>query len=328
MSREALSYVVPLRWDADRGLDELSAYLRWVAARAEVIVVDGSPSRNFGRHAERLAGVARHMRPHDDLHFAFGKVDNVTTGVREASHEFVVLADDDVRYDAETLGHVAELLRSADLVRPQNYFDPLPWHARWDTARTLLNRAMGGDYPGTLAVRRSHFLQMGGYDGDVLFENLELMRTVAATGGTVHTALGLYVRRVPPSAGHFLSQRVRQAYDDFALPWRMACWLCIVPGLAIARAQRAGKPVLAAALGLIGLAELGRRRSAGSRFFPASSSLLAPAWALERGICAWLAVLNRIRRGGQPYGDAFIVRSATPARELADRRRPRPRSAP
>ena len=328
MSREALSYVVPLRWDADRGLDELSAYLRRVAARAEVIVVDGSPSQNFERHAERLAGVARHMRPHDDLHFAFGKVDNVTTGVREASHEFVVLADDDVRYDAETLGHVAELLRSADLVRPQNYFDPLPWHARWDTARTLLNRAMGGDYPGTLAVRRSHFLEMGGYDGDVLFENLELMRTVAATGGTVHTALGLYVRRVPPSAGHFLSQRVRQAYDDFALPWRMACWLCIVPGLAIARAQRAGKPVLAAALGLIGLAELGRRRSAGSRFFPASSSLLAPAWALERGICAWLAVLNRIRRGGQPYGDAFIVRSATPARELADRRRPRPRSAP
>jgi len=36
-------------------------------------------------------------------------------------------------------------LAGADLVGPQNFFDPLPWHARWDSARTLLNRASGGD---------------------------------------------------------------------------------------------------------------------------------------------------------------------------------------
>ena len=119
-----------------------------------------------------------------------GKVNGVVTGVRECSHERVVIADDDVRYDAAALRRVVALLDEADLVRPQNYFDPLPWHARWDTARSLLNRVFTGDpafpvgdFPGTLAVRRSAFLASGAYDGDALFENLELMRTIRAAGG-------------------------------------------------------------------------------------------------------------------------------------------------
>ena len=77
-------------------------------------------------------------------------------------------------------------MRDVELVRPQNYFAPLRWHARWDTARTLLNRVAGGvDFPGTLAVRRSRSSQTDGYDGDVLFENLELIRTIEAAGGRV-----------------------------------------------------------------------------------------------------------------------------------------------
>jgi hypothetical protein len=74
-----------------------------------------------------------------------------------------LIADDDVRYDAAGLDRMRALLDGADLVRPQNYFHPLPWHARWDTARTLLNRSLGGDYPGTFGVRLSTFRRMGGY---------------------------------------------------------------------------------------------------------------------------------------------------------------------
>jgi len=43
------------------------------------------------------------------------------------------------------------------------------------------------DYPGTMAVRRTAFLRSGCYNGDVLFENLELMRTLRA-GGARNTA--------------------------------------------------------------------------------------------------------------------------------------------
>jgi hypothetical protein len=259
-----------------------------------------------------------------------GKVNGVITGVRECNCERVVLADDDVRYDLASLRRVASLLDEADLVRPQNYFDELPWHARWDTARTLLNRIFTGDpefpvgdFPGTLAVRRSTFLEAGAYDGDVLFENLELMRTIRAAGGTVATPLDLYVARRPPSTAHFRSQRVRQAYDDFAIPARIGFSLAALPlalseAAAIRRRPAASRNLGAAALALILAAEGGRRRAGGAAHFPASSALLAPAWVAERSLCAWLALASRLR-GGVRYGEVRLARSATPFRALRRR---------
>ena len=178
--------MLPLRWAEAGPIEELSAYLRSIGeAVDEILVVDGSPARFFAEHAAALDGVARHLPPHPDLDFQMGKVNGVLTGVRECANELVVLADDDVRYAPATLRRTVALLAEADLVRPQNYFDELPWHARWDTARSLLNRVFTGDptfpvgdFPGTLAVRRSALLAVGGYDGDALFENLELMRTI------------------------------------------------------------------------------------------------------------------------------------------------------
>ena len=145
--------------------------------------MDGSEPDEFRSHRDRWSAFAAHVRPADDIHCANGKVRGVLTGLRLATHELVVIADDDVRYDDDGLRRMARLLADADLVRPQNYFEPLPWHARWDTARILLNRAIGSDFPGTLGVRRSFLASVGGYDGDVLFENLELMRTVTAARG-------------------------------------------------------------------------------------------------------------------------------------------------
>nr|MDQ2631766.1 glycosyltransferase family 2 protein [Actinomycetota bacterium] len=243
----------------------------------------------------------------------------VRTGVRLAAHERVVIADDDVRYQPEALRRTARLLDEHDLVRPQNYFTHLPWHARWDAARTLLNRCFGRDYPGTLAVRRSRMLAMGLYDGDVLFENLELIRTVRAHGGSTTSPLDLYVARVPPSASHFWGQRTRQAYDDFALPLRMALWLAVAPLLLLATLRRRSSLALGPAALSVAAAELGRRRAGGARVFPATSSLLAPVWILERGVCAWLAALQRLRFGGVRYGDSVIPVAAHSERQLRRR---------
>jgi hypothetical protein len=320
------AYVLPLRWSGDGPLAELASYLETVAGLlAEVIVVDGSTAAGFERHAAGLPRSVRHLAPHDDLDYAMGKVNGVVTGLREASHDRVVLADDDVRYDEASLRRTLELLDSADLVRPQNYFDELPWHARWDTGRTLLNRVFTGDpefpvgdFPGTLALRRSALPAGGAYDGDCLFENLELMRTVRAAGGSVRTPLDLYVARRPPTAAHFLSQRVRQAYDDFAIPARFCAFLAVGPiALALAiRGRRRG--LAAAALGSAALAEAGRRRAGGAARFPLSGSLLAPAWILERSVCSWLAVAARVR-GGVRYGGRRLRRSANSPRALRRR---------
>jgi len=326
------AYVLPLRWTEPGPVEELAAYLRSLSGEVdEILVVDGSPPPLFERHAAALGDLARHLPPHPDLDFAMGKVNGVVTGVRECSQERIVIADDDVRYDLGALRRTVELLGEADLVRPQNYFDELPWHAHWDSARSLLNRVFTadrdfpvGDFPGTLAVRRSAFLASGAYDGDALFENLELMRTIAAAGGRVQTPLDLYVARRPPSTAHFFSQRVRQAYDDFAIPARIGAFLLVGPlfvSLALGRRRRW---LGLAALASVGVAEAGRRRGGGATRFPFSASLLAPAWIAERSVCAWLALGAKLR-GGVRYGSGRLSHSATPMR-LLRRSRPGTRS--
>jgi hypothetical protein len=315
------SYLVPVRWADGGGREDLAAHLARIAALgAEVIVVDGSAADVFAANGVAFGPhVAAHLPPDRDLRCANGKVAGVLTAARRASHEALVIADDDVRHDDRSLARTLDLLADHDLVRPQNFFRPLSWHARWDTARTLLNRACGRDYPGTLAVRRSRLRQSGGYDGNVLFENLELIRTVAATGGSEAAPLDLYVERRPPTARQFFGQRVRQAYDDFALPWRMTVWLAVVPSLLLAaRRRRTGPPLAAAAAGMA-LAEIGRRRAGGRAVFPFAASLLAPLWLLERGVCAWLAVGVRLRRGGVGYAGGRIAIAANSRRVLARR---------
>ena len=309
------SYVLPLRRTDASGAGDLRSYLAWLAERLEVIVVDGSPPEVFAAHADAWAGIAvRHVRPDPGIDVLNGKVAGVLTGLGHVRGERVVVADDDVRYDDDSLRRVIELLDDAELVRPQNFFDPCPWHARWDTARTLLNRAGGGDYPGTLALRRAALPD--GYDGDVLFENLELIRTVRAGGGRVVTPLDCFVRRLPCSARHFWSQRVRQAYDDLAQPARLVLALSVIPTTLRWGARRQWLRIAAAAGTTMAIAEAGRRRAGGHRVFPATSSLFAPVWLAERGLCSWMAVGHRLLRGGCPYHATVIRRAASSPRRL------------
>lgn len=316
------SYVLPIRrtgFDATEA-EDLASYLRRLSPLVEVIVVDGSPQDVFARHAAAWGdAVALHRAPDADLHFAMGKVNGVVTGLGLASHERVVIADDDVRYDEDTLRRTIGLLDDAEVVRPQNWFDPLPWHALWDTGRTLLNRMTGGDWPGTLAVRRSVLLDVGGYDGDVMFENLELVRTVAAAGGREIVPLDVLVLRRPPSTDHFLRQRVRQAFDEFARPARLVLFLAIAPATGFALVTGRWREVVSVALGTVALAEAGRRRGGGTRVFPFRASLLAPCWVAERAVTSWLAVVERLRFGGVRYGGGVVPRAATPVRELRRR---------
>jgi Glycosyl transferase family 21 len=317
-----LSYLLPYRGAAplDGDDEELGDYLVWLSSRVDLIVVDGSDPDTFMVHHERWGSFATHVRPDPGIRCLNGKVRAVLTGVRHAAYGSVVIADDDVRYDDDALGEMRELLRGADLVRPQNVFDPVPWHARWDTARSLLNRAFGSDHPGTLGVRRSFLDRIGGYDGDVLFENLELVRTVAAAGGRTIDAPGLYVTRRPPSLARFLEQRPRQAYDDFAQPLRLVFFLLLGPAI-VATARRRPAALLAGAGAAVAAAEIGRVRHGGARVFDRLSPVFAPAWMIERACLVWLALLSRLWRGGCPYAGRIIPRAANPPRVLRRRLR-------
>ena len=306
-------YILPLKWSSDNGLEELAGYLQQLSRHIPVMVVDGSQEVLFAAHAAAFPAAVRHCRPgHPECRN--GKVDGILTGLDRTQARFLVIADDDVRYSPAQLQRILGLLEAADVVRPQNYFPaPLPWHAKWDTGRVLLNRAFGADYPGTLAVRTAALRAAGGYSGDVLFENLELLRTVRAAGGTEVKAQDVFVPRLPCSTRHFFGQRVRQAYDDFAQPLRLAAELALLPVLLWSLHRPVRLVVFAGAAAAA--AEYGRRKNGGAQVFGPTAALWAPAWAAERALCVWLAGARRLS-GGIPYAGARLKTAAHSVRSL------------
>jgi hypothetical protein len=309
----AASYVLPIAAHIPQTRN-LSGYLRRLSRIVDdVIVVDGSPQETFDLHARSSSAYVRHLRP--DMYTTNGKVGGLMTGVRAARHDRVIVADDDVRYRRNELFRVLSLLHEHAVVRPQNFFRPLPWDARWDTARSLLNRFGEGDWPGTLGVRRSVLLNAGGYSGEVLFENLELVRTVRAAGGQEIVPLDLLVARRPPDTAHFLSQRTRQAYDEWARPSRLAAQLALLPSALIMGSLGSGW-VLAAAAMAMAAAEVGRRKGNGRTVFPPSSVLWAPAWLAERAVTSWMALGARVVFGGVRYRATRLRYAATPPKLL------------
>lgn len=319
-----VTYLLPIATTSAPS-DELTSYLRRVGGRCRLVVVDGSPPEVFALAHAAWSSWALHIPPDPRHACVMGKVQGVLTGLDHVPTGAVVIADDDVRYTLEGIDELVAALGSADVVVPQNYFDPLPWHARWDTARTLVNRVTGGDFPGTLGVRAEPLVLAGGYDGDVMFENLELLRTVEAVGGTCRRLPELYVRRLPPTGRHFVGQRVRQAYDELARPGRLLVWLTVAPtAVLVGRRWPLAGPVMA--LASVGVAEAGRRRGDARRYFPWTSSLLAPLWVGERAVCVWLALGSRLR-GGVRYRGRRIRCAAHSVAELRARQATRTKMA-
>lgn len=312
------SYILPLRWLTDEGRKELTSYLEQLSQWMTIIVVDGSPAPLFEAHSIALPAQVLHIHP-QSCAGTNGKVAGVLTGVAMARTEFLILADDDVRYDQAGVERILTLLTDADVVRPQNHFLTFPWHARLDTARSLINRAFGADYPGTLGVRRSALIATGGYDGDVLFENLELLRTIKAAGGREIRANDLFIARTAPNVSHFFSQRVRQAYDDFAQPWRLVIELTLLPLITLtlysAFLRRRPVPVLALTAAAWATAELGRRRNNGAQVFGITAALWGPAWLVERSLSVWIAVIFGLL-GGVPYAGGKLSKAANTTKAL------------
>ncbi len=178
--------------------------------RGAVIVVDASPRRRVHRTRGEL-GTVRETSRSISISAPMGKVGNVPTGVLCASHRAwspptTMSATSHPRWH-----RLVAMLDHDDVVRPQNYFDPL-------LACSLGHRA----HPPQPRERRRHgrghrrapsILRATGRPAtwSVMFENTELVRTVLAAGGHRGCASSTFRWRSPPSGAHFWSQRVRQA---------------------------------------------------------------------------------------------------------------------
>src|SRR6185436_17809888 len=311
------SFIVPIRRVQVDSLEikRLSNYFRSLSgAGCEVLIVDGSPKLVFEEHAKSWQSFSKHVAPDPKYTYLNGKVNGVHTGIDLASCERIILADDDIRYTAADVNRMCELLDSFELVRPQNFIAPSPWWARLENARILINRGVlrAGDYPGTCGFRRSAILRVGPYDGDVLFDNEELVRHFAVNGGDIKYALDFLILKRPPTLTKWLEQRPRQAYEDFVMRAKTAAFLAVIPttlGLSFLTTARFVIFFLAM-LSLLSvlLSARGLMRDAAHRFFPVRSPFYAPLWILERSLSVYWALYWRVWYGGYPFGEKLLTK--------------------
>ena len=320
MTMTRCTYLLPIRRKAFLAREAmiLRNYMATLRhAGCEVLVVNGSPQECFARHEQVWSPVCRHERVDPRFCFLNGKVNGIHTGAQLATNEKIVLADDDIRYTEAEIDQVLELLDQFDVVRPQNYPGDicsgrplagirLPVWAKMEAARMLINRATlrNADYPGTCAFRRSSMVASGDYDGDVLFDNEELIRHFARAGARICYANDLFVAKTPPAFRKWLEQRPRQAYEDFGLRLKTLFFAALLPAT-IASALIDWR-WLALYLLSVGLAELGRLRGRARRYFPFQVCCYAPLWVLERALSTYWAFYWFLTRGGYPFGDRVL----------------------
>lgn len=331
------TFIVPIRRVKFDKLEarQFASYFRTLElAGCEVIAVDGSPSSVFEQHQKLWKNDCVHVAPNPKYKYLNGKVNGVHTAVDMANCERIILADDDIRYKRNDVDRMCDLLDEFEMVRPQNFISPLPWWARIESARILINRGLlrAGDYPGTCGFRRSTMLLVGPYDGDVLFDNEELVRHFALNGATIHYALGFFILKRPPSFSKWCEQRPRQAYEDFVMRTKTAVFLSLIP-LAITFVilqSSVGLGLLLLAVVLISVlsSTRGLLRNSAYKVFSLTTPLYSPIWVLERSISVYWAVFWRMRYGGYPFGanllskgtgSAWISGGRIQSRDLAAR---------
>jgi hypothetical protein len=311
------TYVLPIRRTQFNSGDAigLKSYFEMLnEAGCEVIVANGSSPHVFNQYADIFGATCRHLPVDRRFGYLNDKANGIYTGVEHASCDRIILADDDVRYTAANIQAITRLLDHNDLVRPQNFIDPLPWWAKMEAARMLINRAVlrAADYPGTCAFRRGRMLAAGRYDGDVLFDNEEIIRHLAQSGCTLAYANDLLVHKVAPTFRKWTEQRPRQAYEDFGMRFKTALFFTLLPLFVI----------IGALFGIAGLAfflftvsglatlvaTLGRAHGIARKFFPANCCFFAGLWVFERTLSSYWALYWYLSRGGFPFGGRILSR--------------------
>ena len=315
--RGKCSYLLPIRRSvfSHQETEKFATYFQVLkAAGCEVIVIDGSPPAVFEAHALIWGPICRHRQVNRRFTYLNDKVNAIHTGIAISAKEKIILADDDVRYDAEQIGLICDRLEKYDVVRPQNFILPLRWWSRVEAARMLINRATlrTADYPGTCAFRRSAALRAGEYDGDVLFDNEEMIRHFARRGLKIDHQSDLFIRKNPPPFRKWLEQRPRQAYEDFGLCGKTFFFASLLPLAAVLAFAGQNRALAFSASGLtigsIVVAAVGRGRGEAAQVFPQSACWAAPVWILERAVSTYAAFCWYLVRGGYPFGDRILSR--------------------
>jgi hypothetical protein len=229
------SYVVLVRNAAAAAseLRDLATYLSSLGvADCDVVILDPSPRLQFELNSRILRWVGRHVAVDPEFR-AGGGVDIVRAAAAHAACEKVIVAAEDIRYTAEAVGQLCDLLEMHEVVEPQDYLDPMPWWGGIDAGRILIHRGIEPqpDHGATFGFRRSALRGLRALAPATSPEAQS--RRLAAVGAEVFPATDVFVRREPGALREWFSARPRLAGEDFELPMKTAFFFSLVPLLVL-----------------------------------------------------------------------------------------------
>jgi hypothetical protein len=266
-------------------------------AGCDVVVLDPASRAQFDLNGRVLRWVGRHLPVSAEHCAPGGTLDRLRAAAGVAACEKVIVAAQDVRYTAEAIGQLCDLLDLHEVVEPQDYLDPLPWWGGIEAGRILVHRGIEPqpDHGATFGFRRSAVNALRSLGAGALQD--DQARRLAAAGAEVFAATDVFVRREPGALDEWLALRPRLAGNDFSLPMKSAFFFSLVPLLLVMAlaggAALAGGYATAIAFATVALAVRGR---AGARpFFPIRACLFAPLWVLERSVSVYWALFRKLR---------------------------------
>ncbi len=284
-------------------LRKLANYLSTLGlAEVDVVVLDPSPRLQFDLNARILRWVGRHVAVRPEHRSPSGAVDVVRAAVDVAGCDKVIVAAEDVRYTPEAIGQLCDLLDLHEVVEPQDYLDPLPWWGGIDAARILVHRGVEPqpDHGATFGFRRTTVRSLRHISAAHLHD--DQARRLAAVGAEVYPATEVFVRRQPGQLADWMTERPRQAGDDFNLPMKSAFFFSLVPLLMLLAIlggfRLAGSYASIIAVASVALAVRGR--SGAGAFFPLRAVLFAPLWVFERAVSVYWALFRKLRGADEP----------------------------
>jgi hypothetical protein len=279
-------------------LQELARYLSTLrVAGCDVVVLDRASHEDFEEHDRILRWVGRHIAVRSEHLTPAGALDRIRAASSVAASERVIVAADDVRYTADAIGQLCDLLGTHEVVEPQDYLDPLPWWGSIEAGRMLVHRGIEPqpDHGATFGFRRSAIRSLRGLGGGDFVG--DPARRLAAAGAEVYAGAHVFVRRAPAALDEWLRQRPRLASEDFSLPIKSAFFFSLVP-LLLVLAIAGGARLAGGYAGVIAFATVGlafRGRVGATAFFPMRACLAAPLWIFERSVSVYWALFRKLR---------------------------------
>ena len=304
-----LTVIVPIKVPALSYLEGFAASYHDVLQNTnsdtfELLIVDDCPDHIYGEIDAWFKDTrAVHFRPDKSFKTgANGKLNSVRSGLQLASHDMILLLDDDFRPTAATLDSLkAELEKSPCLKCMVAYISP--------TVTDLINSCgifcvntmtAQRQFCGHIGFHHSIMKRVGFPSSDGLFDELVIERAFQKSGMTAGYARNVFLEIITHGRAKFFEQRLRYAYENMAYPFRFICYLLVCPllillGWLVSLTAVFGAVLLITVCVTI-ICLVGQRKYAANRY-PRWTFLLACCWFWPYTIYSWLAIISYCRGG-------------------------------